>query len=179
MKRHWGLRTAGTVVSLFFAGAMLCASATPALAADQTAKDPKGKTVRIPDAVATKLKDKHNLKIATVKTWLPKSATTFTKGTRKEYVKGLTKIECAANILGVVKCRNTGEKVNLLFVVDFRIDSTTNKQVGLVTAYCDGYYYRCPSWVNSEPIDLKHPTTATGPMGTSGSGGGGGSGGSW
>ena len=160
---RWAWRVAFALLAAVVMIALGPVGSAQATAAHIT--DPYGRSVRVPSRVITKLVAKHNLQLAALATWLPRSKLAEANGTRKEYRIRLVRVRCARlPILGRV-CWRTGAGVTLLSVVDYRTNRQGLQQ-GLITAYCLGMD-RCPDWVNRPRVR------------SSGGGAGGGGGGGW
>ncbi len=160
--RRWPWRLAlSLVAALVMSGPVVAGSAQ---AATVHVADRYGRSVRVPSYVVTKLKVKHDVDVATLARWLPKSRLAKANGTRREYRVRLARVRCERfPILGRV-CWRTGDVVPLLSVVDYRTNRQGLQQ-GLITAYCDGLR-RCPGWVN-------RVSSRAGGGGAGGGGGGG------
>lgn len=166
---RWSWLALATLVATSLVALVALASAEPANAAGLHLKDRYGHSVRVSSGVVAKLGTKHNLTVPTLAVWLPRSRLADATGTRKEYSIRLVRVRCETfPIIGRL-CWRTNERLVLLSVVDYRINSQGVQQ-GLITAYCLGMV-RCPAWVN-------RPVAGAGGF-FAGGGSGGGGGGGW
>lgn len=94
----------------------------------------------------TKVTTYHNLSLRAVQAVSRNYFSAVTSGTKRTYSATVNYVTCYYR-LGVRYCKiNTSTVV--VMPVDFRYLSD-GKSFGVVTAYCSGYYPRCPDWVKN------------------------------
>jgi hypothetical protein len=94
----------------------------------------------------TKVVNYHNLSLRAVQAVARNYFSAPSSGTKRTYNANVNYVTCYTR-LGLRYCKITKTTV-VIMPVDFRYLSD-GKSFGVVTAYCTGYYPRCPDWVKN------------------------------